>query len=65
MSNNVHPSVDEQFRDIQGRVIARMIKDGELLMYLSKEWYNNPPDCSDSGCFNFISEGYAINIKKL
>ncbi len=63
--SDVYPNVDDQFEDIRDRIIARMIKDGALLMYLNGNWYNNPSDCSDSGCLSFISGGYAINIKKL
>lgn len=62
--SNVYPSVDEQFKDIQERIIDRMVKDAALLMYLNRAWYNNPPESADSGCLNFISGGYAISIKR-
>lgn len=63
--SNVLPGVDDQFEGIRDQVIARMVKDGKFLMYLNREWYNNPLECIDSPCLNFISEGYAISIEKL
>lgn len=53
--SNVLPTVDDQFREIRDQVVARMIKDGVLLMYLNRLWHNNPPECADPECLSLIS----------